>query len=787
MPKHTDKRHHHDKIQQPNNNTHTFHSDHCCANVQHPSKKHLQKESIKPYVRRAILAGLVGLPLFVCSLLGITFLTYDLIAISILAIPLSLYVGSNIYRNAWHALKHYKITMDTLFAISTFITMAISIISIAYPPLSLAPMFEAALMILGFRNIGLAIEKSATYEVLKNLSLTDSLPTTVKKIKDPQSLTSEEAVLTKKIALEKVKPEDVIQVKAGEIIPLDGIIVNAGTHQLYNTVFTGDIYPKVYQQHNAIRAGMKLVTGHLQIKVTREKNESELFKIDAALKNAQTNKARIKHVTDQVVQYFVPAIVLIALSSYMLVSHFISPILAINTAISVLCISCPCVFAFLVPLSNKIATSKAAKHGAYIIETNHHGASVKNASLLENLAKVDTIVFDLNGTLTQPQLSKVISYTGWELEKILYYAKILEQDNPHIIAKTIQAAADTVSKQEILSYEKSTLEENKITLGETAIINGKEYLLGDPRLLAQENSNLEHYQNDIAEQQNEGNMPIIFAEKTGITYTIIALLILDNQLTENAKGIVTQLKGQGIDIKLCTGSHASIAQQQANLLGISKDNIAAQKKPEEKQNFIKKLQEDHNKTVAMVGDGLNDSIALAESDVGIVMQSDHSICPSTSHIKLANHALKPILHAITIARQAMATIKQNLFITLIYNSCALAIAGGALIHFGILINPAIATAFMILETSCVLLNTYYFKYRSVSNLSDSNDTHSSTHNQVHAKIKFVDKSAPISVPLIPFPPVVTALPTADKNSLTQSQQSQIISKTGLYQLQNNCN
>ena len=687
------------------------------ASRQRSNNTHYQQSSARPFVLRAIVASLVGIPLFIVTLLNLTFSFYDLIAIAAVVIPITLIVGFNVYQNAWRALKNTQsITMDTLFAISTLITIVASVLSIALPTLGIPTMFEAGLMILGFRNIGLAIERKAKQKVLQDLSLLERLPGKARSVRrnDVGALIPQQYV-----AVSEIKSNQIIKVTAGETIPLDGIIIR-GQATLQETIFSGELYPKSYGEGKAVCAGMEVLQGHVYINVKHPAQESLLVKINDKLSQAQTSKPKIEALMNQMIKYFIPVVILIAGISAAFMTYFFSPTLALQTSISVLCISCPCVFGFLVPLANKIAVSKAAMHGAF----------VTNPSILRSLSKLDTIVLDVTGTLTQPILSDVISYhDDWDLKKIVHYAATLEQHSDHVIATTLLKTNKQQHGNSLLSLESPTV----ARLGVTGTIHHKHYQIGDPRMMQENGIQLTPYQENISALQSVGKLPLLLVEDNNV----IAIIALDQQLKPDALNTVKSLQQAGIQLQIATGSNHKTAMSVSKKLGLSEIAVHSEQTPQQKYELIVSLQKQNHK-VAMIGDGGNDAIALAQSNVGMAIRSGDNLSHANASVILSDHSLKPVCHAIKVANQCTTNIYQNLVITFIYNTGALLLASGALITtFGIFINPAIAAAFMILETSFVLLNAARFKFQSVT---ESSKFSSSKQRDSSSTIKFSNQA-----------------------------------------------
>lgn len=721
--------------------------------------------TIWPYSLRAAIAGVPGILIMILMAVGIHITWPVLLAIGLASLPVMLVAGWPIYRAAFKSIfnartlaafkkvfterslaavkdffKSPTLTMDSLFTLSTAIAWGASMASLFYPALGLKTFFEAGLLILGARNFGLAIEKKAEHKVLSGLKFIDRLPKTVAVVN--KLVTEVGLCQTSKLDLNEVKAGQLIKLEAGDVIPVDGVITR-GQANLEQSILSGDLTPKQFKKDDEVYAGMRVTQGSLIIEATRPTNESLLMQMDAKIKLAGINKPAIEELTSKIVRYFVPTVIVLSVISAAIVSLFFGPHISLITGISVLVVSCPCVLGFVVPLSVKIGINKAAKHGAYFTDGN----------ALQKLAKVNTVVLDITGTLTTPKVAEVmILKDGVDQQTILKSAVTLEADHQHVMASAIREYAQAQQIQPEKQAIKSTVVKG---CGVSGSIANKECLLGNTRLLDFYKIDYSQYQQDILNKQKEGKSVLFIVEGK----QIIGMIVLELQLKPGSKEVIAQLRDKGIDVKLCSGSDQETVLALARDVGVDEFDVYGERAvfseqtPGDKLNLIqalrtgksldeirelnqkiescenedqkRKLEKELQKVknhVAMVGDGGNDTLALEASHAAITMNTCDDMCRSTAGVILSDHSLQPLLHAVTVSRQSMGNIKQNLGITFSYNFVMILIAGGALlplsfilpipVHF-LLLPPALAATLMTAQSLMVLANALRFKRKRV--------------------------------------------------------------------------
>lgn len=654
-------------------------------------KKKKKKTSVNSHWVQGGIGTAWGVGMLVLSLFSGGIPIIAMYVLSGLSTLLTLVLGFDSYRSAFRKLFHdKKITMDTLFTISTLTIIGVSIASFFVPWLPI--MVEGAPLLFGLRHLGKAVEDSMKTKVLSGLKMRARATKKVKLMRDNE----EEA-----FAADELIPNDIITIYPGEIIPVDGVALNEAS--LFTTNITGSPSPSLFRPNNPVLAGSKVAehSGPIKIRVKHTEQHSYLARVDENLKNAHKEKAEIEHVTQKLLQYFVPALLLAAVTSGVLIGIFFNPALAIQCAISVLVSACPCALGFITPLAVKIGMSKAAEKGI----------NFKSGKTLQAARDINTIVFDVNGTLTtgKPVVTGFKKYSDkYSEEDCLRILSLLEEQSDHPVAKNIVNYARL--KGITASNKKITV--NKINNhGLTAVIDDDEWFVGNEKILELRG---------IPVPKNKGGVANkIYLVKNN---EIIATVKLEDPLRPDAYATVRELQRLGYNIHLCSGNLQKVAERVAEKLHIPKTNVVGDCSTMDIENstqmskprYVQQLKAQGYK-VAMVGDGINDSVAIAESHFGIAIRSEASDDEALRKAGAAipGTALLPIVAGFEIAKQAGRNIVQNLSVSLLYNSSITLIAGGLLVAIGFSLNPALGIALMVLETSLVLANTYRFKRQSL--------------------------------------------------------------------------
>ncbi|MDX1836393.1 cation-transporting P-type ATPase [Legionella taurinensis] len=618
-----------------------------------------------------------GLPLAVMIALGVT------------SVVLTLILGaSSYYQAAMKLVKARTLTMDTLFAISTLTIIGVSIASFFVPWLPM--MFEAGLLIFGFRHIGLAIEESIKDKLGLDRTYQSDLPQRVRVLKEGK----EESV-----DLSQVAVDDILVIQPGEIIPLDGLCLS-DDNWIDDNIISGAIMPRRLRKGEHLLSGMRLPlnASPLVLQVKAVKKESYLACLDERIAKAYMEKAPIEEMATNILQYFIPAVIGLALLSGIIIACFFPPALAIQCAVTVLVSACPCTLGLVVPLALMIGNRKAADHGVQF----------KSGKALQAAAGIDAVVLDLNGTLTlgEPKVTR----TGLLDDEIttadLYsLSAALENHSTHAFARAICDDAQEKYGEKI-PHNLVKQVDDSYHAGLKGEIAGTEYLIGNQELMEQEGVK---FAPDLVQKipLQAGDSLVFLATRK----KILGYFVLTDPLRSDAKLTIDALKAAGKTLFINTGASFETARRYAERLGIPEQNIQAGcVGGEEKALFIQSLKKKKYK-VAMVGDGGNDGLPLACSDMGFAVQSrsGHQMASQNAGAIIQKGALLPIAHGLAIARQAVSNIKQNLGFSLAYNMAAVILTGGLLVALGITLNPAVGVALMILQTLLILGNAYRFK------------------------------------------------------------------------------
>lgn len=501
------------------------------------------------------------------------------------------------------------------------------------------------------------------------------------------------------IDIEEVSKGDTVFIKPGEKIPVDGVIVE-GHSTIDEAMITGESIPVEKAENDKVYSGSINKDGALKVVVNATEGETLISKIAKLVEDAQMTKAPIARLADKVSLVFVPAVIFIAifaallwwfLIKYNIVSVSQSPFEFVLTIfISILIIACPCSLGLATPTAIMVGTGKGAELGILI----------KSGEGLEKLNDIDTIVFDKTGTLTEgtPKVIDIVSLTDINKDEILKIAASMEVSSEHPLGKAVY---DEAKEENITLYDvKDFLAiSGRGIVGE---IEAKKYLLGNKKLLLDNNIN-DLYEEEIHKYELEGKTTILLADEE----KLLAFITLADVVRDESLELIKKLKKENIKTYMLTGDNERTARVIAKKLGI--DDVIAEVSPEDKYKKVKYLQE-QGKKVAMVGDGINDSPALAQADVGIAIGSGTDIAIESADIVLMGKNIEIILTAIRLSRATMKNIKENLFWAFFYNTCGIPIAGGLLYLFtGHLLNPMIAGLAMGLSSVSVVSNALRLK------------------------------------------------------------------------------
>lgn len=604
-------------------------------------------------------------------------------------------LAGRFYRVGLRQLYFRSPNMDSLIAIGTGAAFLYSLyitykIYLGHSNMVHSLYYESATMIIAFIVLGKYLEnlsKGKTSAAIKKLVNFQS--------KKASIVRSGEII---EVDIDEVITGDIVFVKPGEKIPVDGEIIE-GHSTVDEAMLTGESIPVEKEKGSKVYSGSINKDGSLKIKVIATKGETLLSKIAKLVEDAQMTKAPIAKLADTISLYFVPIVIAIAILAVLIWSlaikyNFVrideNPIEFVLTIfVSVLIIACPCSLGLATPTAIMVGTGKGAELGILI----------KSGEALEKLGHIDSIVFDKTGTLTkgEPKLIDIVSKKLEQVE-ILKIAASLEINSEHPLGKAIYEAA----KEKNLELYPT---ENFVSIsgkGVRAEINNKKYILGNRKLLKE--FNIENsFEQEVENFEKQGKTAVFLANEK----ELIAILMLADVPKEESKELIRALKEKKIESYMLTGDNYKTAKAMANLLEI--ENIIAEVSPEDKYKKIKELQ-DRGKKVAMVGDGINDSPALAQADVGIAIGSGTDIAIESADIVLMNKNINIVLTAIRLSQATIRNIKQNLFWAFIYNVIGIPIAAGILYLInGHLLNPMIAGLAMGMSSVSVVSNALRLK------------------------------------------------------------------------------
>lgn len=630
------------------------------------------------------MGHMVGLPTFEFLNMHTHPISYAL-ALLILTIPFIIY-GFDIIKSGFKNLIHKAPNMDTLVAIGVLSSLLYSIYNMYMLIRGDSSYvehlyFESAAIVIFFIKLGRYIDgvsKDKTKEAIQKLVQIT-----------PKDATIKVEGKEKRVTIDEINKGDIVISKPGERISVDGEIIVGKTH-LDESFITGESKPIVRTIGDKVIAGSINYDGYIEYKAERIGRDSTISEIVKLVIEATNTKAPIAKIADKVSGYFVPVVIIIAFITFLVyLTLGLGFASAINTFVTILVVACPCSLGLATPLAIVISEGVCATNGIL----------VKKSETLENASKINTIVFDKTGTLTYGTLkiAEILNYSNLSNNELIQLAGSLEAKSTHPISKAFIEYLET-NKIKLLNVEKF---EDISGYGITGIINDNTILVGNSKLLDKNNieNNYKEQEGILAEKGNS----IIYIVKNS---EILGIIGVNDIIRENAKEIVSTLKHSNIDVIMLTGDNEKTAKSIADILEIK--NVIANVTPSEKTKIIKNLKEE-GKIVMMCGDGINDSPALALSDIGVSVNSGTDIARDSSDVILTKNDLSSIINLINISKKTIKNIKQNLFWAFFYNTLMIPIAMGVLSPFGIAINPMIASLAMVLSSFTVILNALRLK------------------------------------------------------------------------------
>lgn len=630
------------------------------------------------------MGHMIGLPTFEFLNMHTHPISYA-ITLLIITIPFIFY-GFDIIKSGFKNLIHKAPNMDTLVAIGVLSSLLYSLYNmyiIIKGNTSYVEhlYFESAAIVIFFIKLGRYIDgasKDKTKEAIQKLVQITPKDATIKVNGDE-----------KKVTIDEINKGDIVISKPGERISVDGEIVIGKTH-LDESFITGESKPVAKNIGDKVIAGSINYDGYIEYKAEKIGKESTISEIVKLVIEATNTKAPIAKIADTVSGYFVPTVIIIAFITFLVYLFLgLGFTSAINTFVTILVVACPCSLGLATPLAIVISEGVCATHGIL----------VKKSETLENASKINTIVFDKTGTLTYGTLkiAEILNYSTLTNNEIVELAGSLESKSTHPISKAFKEYIEA-NNLKILDVEKF---EDISGYGIVGTIDNNTILVGNSKLL-----NKYKVENKYIEQEEllatNGNSIVYIAKNN----EILGIIGVNDIIRDNVKNIIEELNKNNIEVIMLTGDNNKTAKSIADTLGIK--NVIANVTPNEKSNIIKKLKEE-GKIVMMCGDGINDSPALALSDIGVSVNSGTDIARDSSDVILTKNDLTSIVNLINISKKTIRNIKQNLFWAFFYNSLMIPIAMGVLSGIGININPMIASLAMVLSSFTVILNALRLK------------------------------------------------------------------------------
>ncbi len=650
--------------------------------------------------RRFWVAAIFSLPLLLISMSEVFPGSVNHWTQLALSSPVVLWSGYPLFQLGWQSIQNRNLNMFSLISLGTGISFGFSVLVtlLFTPPFGMSPnaiptallthqgqlgvYFEPAAVIVTLVLLGQILELRARRQTQTSIqALLQLVPKTTRKVLPDGSEID--------VGIETLRVGDSIRVRPGEKIPADGKLVT-GQSQVDESMITGEALPVEKAPGSQVTAGTLNGTGTFLMNTTRVGSQTFLAQMVQLVSEAQRTQPSIQRVADQVSSYFIPAVILTSILTFFIWAIFgPEPKLAfaIMNAVSVLIVACPCALGLATPMSILVGTGAGARSGILI----------KNAMALETLERIDTLVLDKTGTLTEgkPKLKSILAFAGFNETEVLRRAAALEKGSEHPLASAILDGAEA---RQILWNPTLTHFESMAGLGIRAQLNHQECLLGNLQLMQSLGIDLSLFQTQAEPLLREGQSVVYLA----IEGKPAGALGVTDPIKATTREALAALKRLGIHLLMLTGDHRRTSERVAKQLGI--EDFQAEMLPQAKIDRIRELQS-QGRRVAMAGDGINDAPALAQAHVGIAMGSGTDVAIQSAGITLIRGDLRGILSAIHLSRATMQNIRQNLFFALFYNALGIPIAAGVLYPFtGILMNPMLASVAMSLSSVSVITN-----------------------------------------------------------------------------------
>lgn len=602
----------------------------------------------------------------------------------VLTVPIMVYVGGRFFTGGWSAFRRHNANMDTLVALGTGAAWLYSTVAVAFPGLfpegTAHPFYEAAAVVITLVVLGQALEARArgrTSQAVRRLM--DLRPLVATVVREGVEI---------EIPAAEVRVGEIVVVRPGEKVSVDGR-VREGRSAVDESMVTGESIPVEKGPGDEVVGGTMNTSGVLHFRAERIGRDMVLSRIVEMVREAQGAKPPIQRVVDVVASYFVPSVMIVSVVSFALWYTFgPEPVLsyAVVVAVAVLVIACPCALGLATPISIMVAVGKAAEHGILI----------RNGEALQRARTVDTVVLDKTGTVTQgaPTLTDVVASDGVSEEDLLRMAAAAEAGSEHPLGRAIVQGVAARG----IDYGKASDFSAVPGLGIEATVEGRSVLVGTQSFLAEAGVSSEALDAGSAELAAAGRTPVLVAVD-GLPFGVLGI---SDPIKDDSVAAIARLKSLGMDVVIMTGDHEATARAVAREVGV--DTVLARVLPDQKAHRIKALQEE-GRTVAMVGDGINDAPALAQADVGIALGTGTDVAMEAGDVTLMGGSLEGVVKMMEISEATFRNIRQNLVGAFIYNVLGIPVAAGAFYPLlGVLLSPVIAGAAMAFSSVTVVTN-----------------------------------------------------------------------------------
>jgi Cu2+-exporting ATPase len=648
-----------------------------------------EEKALTTLRKQLLIGGVFALPLFVIAMF-IPTIPYSNYIMFGLTLPILFWSGRHFFVSAAKQASILKVNMDSLVALGTGTAFLFSTFNTFFPSVleanGMVPhvYFEAVGVLLVFVLLGKYLESKASQQTSSAIEeLLAMQATTVQLLEDG---------IEKELPIEVVQVKDILKIRPGDVIPLDGILLE-GTASIDESMLTGEAFFVSKLKGEAVFGGTILQQGSFTMQVTQIGKDTVLAQIIALVEQAQSTKVPIQKLVDKIAGVFVPAVMGIAIVTLLVWWANGLWVEGLVNAVAVLVVACPCALGLATPTAITVGIGAAAKKGILM----------QNVAAIEQAGAIDSIVLDKTGTITEgkPQVTGVEWKAALENQAFLEDVLLaIENESEHPIAKELVAYYQNKGKEVRLAVQKF---KNHSGFGLSAEVEGTLYWLGNKALLEQQNISISKGLEQVANTyQATAKTLVFFANKE----TTLAVIGLSDVIKSHAAEAIKALQGAGREVYMLTGDNEDTAAHVAEQVGIS--HYQAHVLPKDKIAFVQALQA-KGKNVMMVGDGINDAPALAQATIGVAMNSGTSVAISSADIVLRQNDLRQLETILSTSKQMLKIIRQNLFWAFIYNILLIPIAAGILYPWGILLNPMIAGAAMALSSIFVVMNSLRLK------------------------------------------------------------------------------